>query len=50
MIGKQTNLLIAMQTQLATLQLQAAASTAAIPDTDLMLEIAKMQNSCLIST
>ncbi len=44
MRGKQTNLLIAMQPQLATLQLKPAASTVAIPDTDLMIEIAKKQN------
>ena len=40
--GKQMNLLTAMQTQLVTLQQQVVAGAAA--DTDLMLEIAKMQN------
>ena len=44
MRGKQKNLLTAMQTQLATLQQQAAADPAAARDTDLMLEIAKMKN------
>jgi len=39
---KQTNLLAAMQTQLATLQAQVVVGAAA--DADLLLEIAKMQN------
>jgi hypothetical protein len=44
MRGKQTNLLTAMQTQLNTLEQQAADDAAAASNTDLMLEIAKMQN------
>ena len=46
--GKQSNLLTAMETQLTNLELQLATGAAAAPpqqnQTDLMLEVAKMQN------